>query len=38
MDLLKFNLRETALIESFNKDSISFSNKKRISQIKFIKK
>ena len=37
MDLLKFNLRETAIIEGFTKDSISFSNKRRISQISLLK-
>ncbi len=37
MDLLKFNLRETALIEGFTKDSINFSNKRRISQISLLK-
>ena len=37
MDLLKFNLKETAIIESFRKDSINFSNDKRISQIALLK-
>ncbi len=37
MDLLKFNLRETAIIESITKDSVSFSNEGRVSQINLLK-
>tara|TARA_B100000963_G_scaffold280144_1_gene248631 strand:- start:261 stop:1274 length:1014 start_codon:yes stop_codon:yes gene_type:complete len=37
MNLLKFNLRETAIIENFNIENISYSNEKRISQISLLK-
>ena len=37
MNLLKFDLRKTAIIENMNKESISFSNERRISQISLLK-
>ena len=37
MNLLKYDLRETAIVESFNKNSLSFSNERRKSQISLLK-
>lgn len=37
MNLLKYDLRETAIIENKNQDIINYSNERRISQIELLK-